>query len=275
MNLSAEQLRRYDADGFLILPGLLSPAEVEVLRLETRRLSELESDLIKRERNGAVRSIFRSHEADGATTSEAFHALARIPRMLGPATQLLRDRQLYIFHSKINVKPAFEGTIWAWHQDYGTWEKDGVPTSNMTTALVMLDQAEEIGGALYFIPGSHQRGNLEHIEDRGVGALNQYSVRRDLLRSVLESRRPVPVIGPPGTVAFFHAQIVHGSGHNMSAGDRRQAYLVYNAVANKSLPVPNPRGDHVRSQNFAPLRSMDDAAILAAGARLPHETVKA
>ena len=46
---------------------------------------------------------------------------------------------------------------------------------------------------------------------------------------------------------------VHASGHNLSAQDRWQVYVVYNPVTNRPEPVPNPRPDYVRSTNWTPL----------------------
>ena len=264
MRLSQRQLRDYQRDGFLIFPDLFSAAEVAALRVEIDRLAAVDSDLVRRERNGTLRTIFRVHEDNGPTRSPEFHALARAPRVLHPAMQLLNDEQLYIFHTKINLKPALEGTIWAWHQDYGTWHRDGLPTSNIVTLLVMLDDAEEIGGALYLLPGSHRIGDIEHIEDAGIAALNQYSVSRAPLKAALEATKPVPVTGRAGTAALFHCNVVHGSGHNMSARDRRQLYVVYNPVANKPGNVANPRPDHLSSRNFAPLVVGSDGTILDA-----------
>ena len=263
MQLHPQQLEDFERDGFLIFPGLLTPEEVSILRGETDRLAGIEADYIKRERSGALRTIFRVHEDEGPTRSAAFRALSRTPRLLGTATQLLRDEDLYIFHTKINLKPAIEGTIWAWHQDFGSWQLDGVPTPNMITYLVMLDDAEEISGALYLVPESHKLGTVAHIEDAAVGALNQYSLRRDVLVGALEARKPVAVCGAAGTVAVFHSNVIHGSGHNMSARDRRQLYVVYNPVSNKQRPVPNPRGDFVASRNHAPIRLGNDGDVLA------------
>ena len=274
MQLTNTQRRDFDRDGLLIFPNLFTPDEIRALRHETDRLAMIEADYIKRERTGALRTIFRVHEDDGPTRSTAFRALSRTPRLLGTAMQLLRDEDLYIFHTKINLKPALEGTIWAWHQDYGSWRLDGVPTANMLTYLVMLDDAEEIGGALYLLPGSHKLGTLPHIEDAAVGALNQYSVKRDVLLSALGARAPIAVCGAAGTVAVFHSNIIHGSGHNMSGRDRRQLYIVYNPVANKPQSVTKPRADHVCSINHAPIRLGGDEGILAAAAvdaqKRPH-----
>jgi ectoine hydroxylase len=80
---------------------------------------------------------------------------------------------------------------------------------------------------------------------------------------MMRSPEPVPITGEPGTVVFFHPNLLHASGHNLSRHDRWAIYVVYNQVANRPVDVPNPRPDYVRSTNFAPLKlGADD--ILAA-----------
>src|SRR2546422_389432 len=122
MQLSDEQVARFRRDGFLLFPGLFSKAEIAVLRAETARLAKIEADTVIRERTGGVRSIFRVHEDDGATRSAAFRALVRTPRVLKPTMQALNTGGVYVYHTKINTKPAIEGTVWMWHQDYGSGE---------------------------------------------------------------------------------------------------------------------------------------------------------
>ena len=262
MRLTPQQVADYDRDGFLILPALVAAPEIAALQGEAQRLAGIQSDFIKRERNGLARSILRVHESDGDTASPEFRALARLPRLLEPARQLVRDAQVYIYHTKLNIKPALYGGIYSWHQDFGTWQRDGVASDNIVTAMVMLEDAEEIGGALYFVAGSHKLGDAQHLEDKETGALNPLSVERRALTRILEARKPQPIVGKAGTVVFFHSALVHGSGHNMSPRDRRQIYIVYNPVANKPVPPANPRPDFVCSRNCEPIETMEDDAIL-------------
>lgn len=254
MHLSQTQLETYERDGFLILPGLFSPEEVDAMKQELRRIQDIDTDHLVRERSGGIaKTIYRVHEADGPTASSVFHAASRAPRMLGPAQQLLADDALYIYHTKCNLKTAIDGSVWQWHQDYGTWKKDGVPDPTLTTALVMLDEPTEFNGCLYFIPGSHKVGNLDPRFDEATG-YKFWVVPKDQLLDLMErSPDPVPITGRPGTVVFFHPNILHASGHNLSRFDRWAVYLVYNPVVNRPTEVPNPRPDYVRSTNFAPL----------------------
>ncbi len=264
MELSDDQQRGFRENGFLIFPNLFGEAETEALRADLGRMRDIESDHVVRERTGGLRTVFRVHENDGPTQSEPFHALSRSPRLLKPATQVLGDDDVYIYHSKVNTKVAIEGTVWLWHQDYGYWYWDGVPTSNMVTSMVLLDEATELNGCLYIVPGSHELGRLEPYADEETTSYKQWTIERERLVKVLkESPAPVPIVGGPGTAVVFHANVLHASGHNLSPRDRWQVYFVYNPVANKPTEVVNPRPDYVRSVNFEPIRPMDDGAILA------------
>ncbi len=272
MQLTASQLEQYRRDGFLIVAELFSPAEVAAMKAELTRIQQIDTDHLVRERNGGIaKTIYRVHEADGPTASKPFHAAARCPRLLQPAQQLLEDEQLYIYHTKCNLKTAIDGSVWQWHQDYGTWKQDGVPSPDLTTALVMLDEPTEIGGCLYFIPGSHKYGLIEPEFDDRTTSYKLWVVPKQKLLEIMEAGpEPVRIVGKPGTVVFFHPNILHGSGHNLSRHDRWQVYYVYNQVANKPGAVPNPRPDYVRSTNFKPL-VMGSDAILDSAAPLAAE----
>ena len=254
MRLTPTQLADYGRDGFLVLPDVFTREEVAAMKADLRRIQGIDTDHLVREKTGGIaKTIYRVHEADGPTRSPIFHAAARAPRLLAPARQLLADEALYIHHTKCNLKTAIDGSVWQWHQDYGSWQRDGIPAPTLTTALIMLDEPTEINGCLYFIPGSHREGSLE-AEFNDATGYRFYVVPKQRLLEVMErSPEPVPIIGRPGTVVFFDCNIVHASGHNLSRHDRWQVYVVYNPVSNKPAPVPNPRPDYVRSVNFAPL----------------------
>src|SRR5258706_10714644 len=111
MRLTPEQAARFERDGYLIFPNLFSRAEIAVLRQETERLSQIRAETVIREHTGGVRSIFRLHEEDGATRSPPFRALVRTPRALEPVRAALGTDEVYIYPTKINTKPAIDGTV--------------------------------------------------------------------------------------------------------------------------------------------------------------------
>lgn len=255
MHLTSGQLEEYRNNGFVILHGLFSVDEINAARAEIGRMSEIQTDHIVREKNGSVRTVFRAHDPKSPTLSRPYHDMARTTRLLGPVQDVLGDEDLYIYHSKLNLKDAIDGAIWQWHQDYGYWKVDGVPEADgMTTALVMLNEATEMNGCLYFVPGSHKRGRLDPVLDDQTTSYKLWTVPKDTMIDLMgELGDGVPIVGEPGTVVIFHPNIVHGSGHNMSPRARWQMYFVYNRLANKPAQVDNPRPEYVCSRLFDPV----------------------
>lgn len=264
MTLSAEQMAAYGRDGFVLLPGLLDADEVATLRGEVARLARVEDECVFREGEaGTVKTMFRMHEADGPTASAAFRALAHSPRALGAARRVLGDEALYLHHSKVNMKGAVQGSVWPWHQDFGSWHLDGIAAPDMTTLMVMLDASDPFNGCLYFLPGSHKGGRIEPYRDEST-AYKLWSVPPAEMRALLDDGpEPVAITGRPGDGALFHCNLLHASGHNLSAGDRWQAYFCYNRVANRPIDVDRPRPDYVRSTNWTPMELTDDARVAA------------
>ena len=264
MKLGTAQIEQYHRDGFLQFPDLLSAEEVAILRREIARVSRIESDMVVREGAGRVpKAMFRMHESDGPTASTAFQAAVRLRRTLGVAQQLLDDDQLYLHHTKVNIKAAIEGSVWPWHQDYGSWARDGIEKPQMATLMISLDAAAEVNGCLYFLPGSHRHGRLDPYLDTST-AYKVWSVGPDdMKRLIAEHGEPVPILGKPGSAVIFDCNLLHASGHNLSAQDRWQAYFCYNTVANRPRDVESPRPDWVRSQNWTPLAFVSEEAIRA------------
>jgi ectoine hydroxylase len=81
MELTDEQLRRFEEDGFLILPGVFSAAEVDLLRAQLPALfAERRPEKVRQRQSGVVRMAMGVHRR-----KEAFARLLRHPRLSGPA----------------------------------------------------------------------------------------------------------------------------------------------------------------------------------------------
>ncbi len=263
MQLTDDQFEMYRRDGFLVFPELFSAAEVDILRAETERLRHVEADGIFREgTDGTAKTMFRMHEPDSPTWSAAYRALSRTPRSLGVASQLLGDESLYLHHCKVNMKAAIEGTVWHWHQDFGSWHLDGIAEPELTTMMVMLDDATEIGGCLYMLPGSHADGRFDPYFDDSTVYKFWATPAEAVKAQMAVSPDPVAITGRPGTAVIFHCNVLHASGHNLSARDRWQIYLCYNRCANRPSDVENPRPNYARSRNWAAMDIMADDAML-------------
>src|SRR4051812_48168076 len=138
MEWSDSELREYREEGFRLVRGLLDPAEVARLRAAVPSLlaGDDERDGMHRERErggAAVRQVYSAHRHD-----PVYRELSRDAKLLAPVRQALGG-DVYIWHSKLNVKESFEGAVWLWHQDYGYWSRDGVQPRLMS-AMVLLDR---------------------------------------------------------------------------------------------------------------------------------------
>jgi len=148
MKLNLRQLKGFNDQGYLFLPSCFSDEEVAVLRSEAEAIYKTDRQEVWRETTGAPRTAFAAH-----TYNEAFRLLSRHPRLVEPLRQLFGE-EVYVHQFKINAKAAFEGAVWQWHQDYGTWARDdGMPEPRAMNIAVFLflDEVMPINGPLMFI----------------------------------------------------------------------------------------------------------------------------
>src|SRR5262249_62330406 len=94
-------------------------------------------------------------------SNEHFARLICDPRILKPAMQILNS-DVYVYQFKINVKAAFSGDLWQWHQDYVFWHKeDGMQKPDVINVSIFLDDVTEFNGPIFFIPHSHAEGMID------------------------------------------------------------------------------------------------------------------
>ncbi len=256
MQLSQEQVREYRERGLLVLDGLFGPAEVEVLREAYRRDSAVPGDHRVTERDSdEVRAVYASH-----LRCPEFGALVRSPRILGPVRQLIGDR-VYVYQFKINSKPPFVGGGWAWHQDYAAWRlADHLPAPLLVSVGVLFDEVTEFNGPVVFVPGSHRGGLVGDRHPVAEAASEQHVDPEDIaltageLAGLVDRHGMESVKGTPGTVVFFHPEIVHGSAANISPLPRRLLIMTYNDTANVPRPPGSPRPEYVVCRDTTPLR---------------------
>src|SRR5436190_17034847 len=182
MKLDLEHIARFEREGYLFFPGLFGGAETQALLDAVPALYRRREALNVREKGSdAVRTNFAAH-----LVSEPFARLARHPRMVGPVQQLLGEA-LYMHQFKINGKMAFEGDVWQWHQDYGTWRADDLmPTERAMNVAIFLDDVNAYNGPLMFIPGSHRRGVVDAAHDVSTTSYPLWTIDDRLIAELVE-----------------------------------------------------------------------------------------
>src|SRR5258705_7358365 len=226
MKLGQEQIRRFESDGYLFFPGLFTWNEIKVLVDEVPRLyAQRRPENVREKGSDAVRTNFAAH-----MYSYPFARLARHPRMVEPIMQLFGE-ELYMHQFKINGKMAFDGDVWQWHQDYGTWKNDDLmPDARAMNVAIFLDDVNEFNGPLMFIPGSHKLGTLEAAHDTSTTSYPLWTIDKDTIRKLVARGGIVAPKGPPGSMILVHSCLVHASTSNLSPWNRVSAYLSLCAV---------------------------------------------
>lgn len=256
MRLTQAQIETYDRDGYLFFPGLFSSEETRVLVNEVPTIyAEQRPENVREKGSQAVRTNFAAH-----TYNHAFNLLSRHPRLVEPAKQLLGE-DVYVHQFKINGKAAFDGDVWQWHQDYGTWfADDEMPEARAMNVSVFLDEVNAFNGPLMFIPGSHKQGRLEAGHDLETTSYPLWTIDNETITKLVGRGGMVAPKGPPGSMLLFHCNLVHGSGSNMSPWGRVIVYLSLCAVSNHIRCFQRP--DYIAHRDFTPIQCVEDGALL-------------
>lgn len=256
MKLTKDQLAHFETEGWLLLKNRFSQAEIDVLKNELPKIFAMQRGEVWREKDGeAVRTAFAAH-----TYNEAFNRLGQHPRLIEPVMQLL-DGPVYIHQYKINGKAAFNGDVWQWHQDYGTWSRDDqMPQPRAMNIAVFLDEVTEFNGPLYLIPRSHKQGVIEAGHDTLTTSYPLWTLDKEKIRDLADEGGIVAPKGEPGSVLIFHSNMVHASAPNISPWDRVIVYLSLCHVDNHIRQFKRP--EWIAHRDFTPIEPLDDDCLL-------------
>jgi ectoine hydroxylase-related dioxygenase (phytanoyl-CoA dioxygenase family) len=239
MSKAAQFSARHQADffdqGWTVVPGLFSEAEMRVARQAFERLYSTAQELRTTQNhagayfvldapvNGPV-IVKRVVWAGGA--ERELLALGADDRLIEPALKLLGSDRCEQLLSQAHFKMPHDGVSFDWHQDVqhrdkgpGTW-RDLNGRGSYVQTIMLIDDMTESNGPLKFIPRSAVRGDPQQ---RLSSAAYDYNTpmggRTD--PAPFDESRAVTVTGEAGTVLFFGPYAIHGSTPNESDVPRR------------------------------------------------------
>ncbi len=254
MQLTNEQLRQFDESGYLFFPGMFSPEEAAVLKQASAEVYASDRTEVWREASGVARTAFAAHQYN-----EAFRCLGAHPRLIEPVSQLL-DGPVYMHQFKVNAKAAFDGDVWQWHQDYGTWKRDDdMPEPRAMNIAVFIDDVTAANGPLLFIPGSHKLGVVDAGHDLETTSYPLWTLGRDKVKELAERGGCVAPTGAAGSMLLFSSLLVHASPANISPFDRTIVYLSLCHVDNHIRAFK--REEWIAHRDFTPIDALDDNCL--------------
>ncbi|MEM8737843.1 MAG: phytanoyl-CoA dioxygenase family protein [Planctomycetota bacterium] len=212
LKLDPAEVRFYQQEGYLVLPGFVKPAAVEPLREEI--LDVLEAHGVSRQNLAHASSdADKLRQFTQYLAGSHLDALINGPATLGTAAQLL-DGPANRYMPFTAVKAAGGGGAFSYHQDNNYTPHDPAMGSlNIWVALV--DMTPE-NGCLEVIPRSHLGGQLP-----SVTAPEGHQVLE------VDTETLVPIRMRAGDAIAFTRWTVHGSGQNQTEQPRVAYALQY------------------------------------------------
>ncbi|MGW2779065.1 phytanoyl-CoA dioxygenase family protein [Streptomyces olivaceoviridis] len=214
--LSAEQCARFDEDGFLALPGLLTKEEVATI-IDVADSAHAQG--LREGHGGAERTV---HDYDIAAVNPTLWEFGAHERILD-AVESLIGPDIQIHHSKMAWTPDAVGKGGVrWHQDFAF-----LPHSNtsLVSAFIYLDDTTVENGAMRVVRGSHKEGLLDHTDGNGI-----FLAHCQESRMWADESRIAAIEVPAGSVSIHHCLALHSSGPNHAGRPRRGLIFQYRAA---------------------------------------------
>jgi ectoine hydroxylase len=264
--LDASDLNIFLSDGILMHRWRLREQHIRVL-LEQLSMLAGYTESVALEADGKTPRAFHG----GYEQNVALNNLTRLDAVLRPVQQILRD-DVYVYQFKVNLKAAFVGDIWPWHQDYSFWSKeDQMPAPRAVTVGIFLDDVTEFNGPIYFIRASHRSGCHDIVQRqsdkpaddnwlRHVGASLSYQTDPRKVTHFASLYGMLAPKGRRGTILFFDCNVIHASPPNISPIQRRIIFITYNSVHN--VPVNARRPAFLVNRNVSPLEPLDGRDLI-------------
>lgn len=193
--LTAAEREQLNNAGFVLLPGILSPAQVAAFNARLDELLEIEGDkagLEMHQEPGTERL------ADLVNKDSLFDICFTHPRVLAAVAHVLKDFKL----SELCCRFALPG------QGAQSLHADGAVDANggytVCNTFWLLDDFTPENGPTRLVPGTHKSGHGPDMEDPAAPHPEE-----------------VKVLAPAGTVAIFNSHLWHGGTLNTTQQRRR------------------------------------------------------
>jgi phytanoyl-CoA hydroxylase len=211
--LTPEQFAAFNTDGFTVLKGVFSKAEIEAVIAAIDPLEEEFERYVREEEDGQFRLTsvgtitFTVHLVKRSPVLRAFAAHPAIKAichdLIGDDVRLYWDQSVYKKTGKVQEFP--------WHQDNGYTYIE--PQQYLTLWIPLVD-VDEQNGCPWIAPGLHKLGTFKHWQT-------------DIGLKCLESA-PNAVSAPAkaGDIIAFSSLAPHRTGPNLKANTVRKAYIL-------------------------------------------------
>lgn len=225
--LTPQQIQSYQENGFLHIPQIFTPAEMDELDRELEFIIQSWAEC-HQGWTGPWRKVYMNDETEKKSRLVSIHDLQFYSKawmqavthpILCEAMSDLLGPNVELHHSTLHAKPPETGHPFPLHQDNAFYEH---ANGHYVDVLVHLDDTCHENGEIRFLAGSHKEGYLPHITQTPEGPCTPHLPTG---RYLLENTVPVPA--KRGDVVCFNIFCVHGSHINQTRQIRRMVRVGY------------------------------------------------
>jgi len=210
-----EDIERFRRQGFLVVRDAIDPKDLVSLERACDRILEKkhkvafdwawDQDRSKEER------LFRIVQASPSTLNPGLLSENPFRIWMHEFAARLLGLQLEFWYDQFLAKPPDISAATDWHQDEGYWGRN-LNDKGITCWLPMHD-VDENNGCMFFVPGGHKGGILEHRRVAGT--------QSDLLHCEVDASKAIACPLRLGDVTFHHSKTPHMTPRNKSRKWRR------------------------------------------------------
>ena len=223
----------YEKDGYFFPYDVTSEAEAAEL------LADLEAAEAEVASDRARLSLLRSYPAQ---LLPSFAGLIRQPRLIEVVSQVIGP-DILMWSSGFFIKEAGSRSYVSWHQDLNYWGLDG---DREVTAWFALTPATVENGCMRFVPGSHRKKDVAHVDSF---APDNLLTRGQEIAVEVDEASAVNVLLRAGQASFHHGHVFHASGPNGTDSRRLGIAIRYVAPSMKQISGDKLLVSHVSGKD--------------------------
>ena len=238
---------RFEADGYLVVPGALSRAEVEQVRGELAEAAQRAADYGYEHQEGEL-------VLGGGTLRSITNPLAQAPVVLDVALHpgfFPKVREAFgggvrLVSNEYFITPAGSKPRLGWHRDATETNFPAIALGSsllFVNCLVLLSDVAPENGPTLAIPGSHRWESGRALPDGALANPDPEAVPGH-----------VQLCGGAGTAVFFNARLFHAQSANRSEIERHILVFVYGHRWMRAFPGFEPSPEEVATLGGSPLR---------------------
>ena len=237
MNLTNEQIKEFNTNGFLILKSFADKnlcdniLEKAKYHLENKiKPIESEEEYTKNSKNNlTVRRLKQVYQRENV-----FKEWMKNKKIRSILKTLLKEAPVLTLahHNSIMTKMPKISSRTFWHQDRRYWHFEN---DNLISVWLSLDEENLNNGLLEFVPGSHKINFEKECFDKDSNFLDEYASNKELLKLRIHKNLE------KGDVVLFHCKTLHHANKNNSNKVKISFVYTVRALSNKALK--NTRSD--------------------------------